>query len=108
MSEAGVWVVIALLGVVTYASRLSFLAFFSNRDVPPRVRRALRFVPPAVLTALIIPDLAYRGGVVDLTHPRVFAALLAGVVAWRTKNVLWTTVAGMAALLAIQAWFPAA
>ena len=97
------WAVILVVGALNYASRLSFIAFFARRRVPPLLARALRFVPAAMLTALVVPMVVVHGGVVDPMHPRVTAALVALVVAFATRSTLWTLVAGMAALWGLQA-----
>ena len=49
------WVVIVVVGAINYSSRLSFIAFFARRTMPPLLARALRYVPAAMLTALIVP-----------------------------------------------------
>ena len=49
------WTVILVVGALNYLSRLSFIAFFARREMPPLLARALKFVPAAMLTALIIP-----------------------------------------------------
>ena len=97
------WAVILLVGALNFASRLSFIAFFARRAVPPLLARALRFVPAAMLTALVVPMIVAHGGAVDATHPRVPAALIALGVAFATRSTLWTLLAGMAALHVVQA-----
>lgn len=97
------WAVILAVGALNYASRLSFIAFFARRRVPPLLARALRFVPAAMLTALVVPMVVVHAGAVDPMHPRVPAALVALVVAFATRSTLWTLVAGMAALWGLQA-----
>ena len=94
------WLIILCMGVVTYAIRLSLIALMGRMDVPPLVQRALRFVPPAVLSAIALPELVSPGGTLDLSlgNVRLLAGLLAALVAWRTKNVLITIAVGMAAL----------
>jgi len=49
------WIVILAVGALNYLSRLSFIAFFARREMPPLLARALKFVPAAMLTALIVP-----------------------------------------------------
>ena len=49
------WLVILAVGAINYSSRLSFIAFFARRTMPPLLARALRYVPAAMLTALIVP-----------------------------------------------------
>ena len=49
------WAVILIVGALNYLSRLSFIALFARRQVPPLLARAFRYVPAAMLTALIVP-----------------------------------------------------
>jgi branched-subunit amino acid transport protein len=99
------WLVILLAGLITFGIRLSFIAVLGNMRVPEAVRRGLRLVPAAVLSAIILPEMLRPGGVLDLspTNARLWAGLLAALVAWRTRNVLLTIVVGMAALWVLQA-----
>jgi branched-subunit amino acid transport protein len=100
-----VWFVIVAVGLVTFAFRASFVTLFGYVDqVPPRLSRALRYVPAAVLSALVVPDLLVVGPTVGatLTDERLLAGLVAAAVAWRTEDVLWTIVAGMVALWAVR------
>jgi branched-subunit amino acid transport protein len=97
-------VVFLLVGLLTYAFRLSFVFLQGRVEMPSWVPRALRFVPIAVLSALIAPELFNRGGAlnVSLGNARLLAGLLAIGVAWRTQRVGVTIGVGMAALLALQ------
>jgi branched-subunit amino acid transport protein len=98
------WVILILVGLFTLATRLSFILLFGRYSVPPALQRALRFVPPATLTAIILPEMIAPTGVVDLsfTNFRLIAGLLAILIAWRTKNIFLTILIGMAALLLLQ------
>ena len=103
--SAGGWLpVLALAGLLTFATRLSFIALLGRVETPPLLARALRFVPPAVLSAIILPELLVRGGEVQLSlrNPRLLAGALAAVVGWRSRNVLVTIGVGMAALWGLQ------
>jgi branched-subunit amino acid transport protein len=94
-------------GLVTFATRLSFIAVLGNVEVPPILKRALRYVPPAVLTAIIFSEVLVRNGALDLRlgNLRLLASATAALVAWRTRNVLLTIAVGMAALWIAQAVF---
>jgi branched-subunit amino acid transport protein len=96
---------LALAGLVTFATRLSFIALLGRVEVPPLLTRALRFVPAAVLSAIIFPELLVRDGAVDLSlgNARLLAGLLAAAVALRTRSVVLTMLGGMASLWALQA-----
>lgn len=100
----GLWITIILIGAITFAYRLSFIALLQKLSVPPLLSRALRFVPVAALTAIIAPDLLIRNGAIDLslTNFRLIAGLIAIFVAWRTKNTLLTIGVGMAVLWVLQ------
>jgi branched-subunit amino acid transport protein len=95
-----IWVIIVIIGLITLAIRLSFILLFGVIEVPPVLRRALRFVPAAVLSAIILPELLLRDETLSLSlgNERLVAGVLAMLVAWRTKNVLLTIAVGMVAL----------
>jgi branched-subunit amino acid transport protein len=98
------WLVILIGGLLTYALRLSFIVFFSQMEIPTWLQRSLHYVPPAVLSAIIFPELLLHDGTLDLSfqNTRLLAGLLAAVVAWRTRSALLTILSGMAALLLLQ------
>jgi branched-subunit amino acid transport protein len=100
-----VWLTILGMGVVTYAARLSLIVLLGRMEVPPRLRQALRFVPPAALSAIVFPELLLPGGQLDLSpgNLRLLAGLLSALVAWRTKNILAAIAAGMGTLWMLQA-----
>ncbi|HSB21397.1 MAG TPA: AzlD domain-containing protein [Anaeromyxobacteraceae bacterium] len=97
--------VFALAGLATFATRLSFIALLGRVETPRLLQRALRLVPPAVLTAIIVPELVVRDDAADLSpgNLRLLAGLVAMAVALRWRNVLLTIAAGMAALWILQA-----
>ncbi len=99
------WLTIIIIGLLTYAIRLSFILFFSRIDIPALLQRALRFVPMAVLSAIIFPALFLPKGTLLLSYSnaRLIAGICAVIVAWRTKNVLATLVVGMGTLYLVQA-----
>ena len=97
MSGLSVWFLFIILAMGTFALRFSFIYLFGKVDMPDWLRRALRFVPASVLAALVFPALTYPNGALDLSlgNVRLLAGLGGALVAWRTKNVLWTIVVGM-------------
>ena len=99
------WLIILGMGLVTYAVRLSVIPLYGRGDVPPAVRRALRFVPPAVLTALVTPALIRPEGTVNLsvTNLHLLAGSVAALVAWKTRSTLLTITVGMAMLWTLRA-----
>ncbi len=100
-----IWLVFLLGGLLTFGMRFIFIYLLGRFEVPETMRRALRFVPPAVLSAIVFPELMIRSsGQIDLslTNFRLLAGIVAVLVAWRTKNTLLTILAGMLALLLLQ------
>jgi branched-subunit amino acid transport protein len=98
-----VWLSIVLGGVFTFAIRLSFIGLLAHRTLPRWLGEALRLVPSAALSALIAADLAAPAPP-PLMNAKLLAAALAAVVAWRTRGVAWSVLAGMAVFLALNAW----
>ena len=98
------WLVVIGMGLITYAIRLSMIVLLENVEIAATMKQALRFVPPAVLSAIIFPELLQPGGVLDISlgNERLLAGLLAAIFAWRTKNVIITVTTGMAALWLLQ------
>ncbi len=99
-----IWVVMVFAGLLTYLIRLSFIALLHRLNVPDWFKRGLRFVPVAVLSTIILPELTNPNGTLFLSwrNPQLLAGGLAILVAWRTRNVILTILAGMAALLLFQ------
>ncbi len=57
-----IWVVMVIGGLLTFLTRLSFIALLDRIKVPDWFRRGLRFVPVAVLSAIILPELTSPNG----------------------------------------------
>ena len=100
-----IWPTIIVVGIFTFATRLSFILLFGRIEIPPVLKRALRYVPPAVLMAIIFPALLLPSNTLDLSlgNERLLAGILAGFIAWRSGNVVLTLASGMGTLLLLQA-----
>jgi branched-subunit amino acid transport protein len=105
MTTISPWLLFLLLAIGTFALRLSFIYLFGKVAMPAWLRRALRFVPASVLAALVFPALTYSNGVLDLSlgNARLLAGIGGALVAWKTRNILWTIAVGMALFWALQA-----
>ncbi|MBI5082806.1 MAG: AzlD domain-containing protein [Chloroflexi bacterium] len=98
MSSTYMWFTILSMGVVTFLIRLSFIIAWGKFEMPPLVRRSLRYVPPAVLSAIILPELLRPNSLpidFSLGNARWIAGLVAALIAWRTRNALLTILIGM-------------
>lgn len=55
-----IWLIIALTSLSTFGTRLSLIAL-SDRWIPPAIfQHVLRYVPSAVLSAIIMPDMFFK------------------------------------------------
>ena len=86
------WLMMGGMAVVTVFLRASFLLLPANWVTPPLLKRALRYVPAAVLTAIWMP------GILPLGDERLAAAVVAIAVAWRWHTTFATIIAGLLAL----------
>lgn len=93
--------IVAGMALVTYATRYTMIAALGSRISfgkdeagPSLFRRWLRYVPPAVLAALIVPPVVAPDGRIE-PGLRVWATIVGAIVAWRTRSALWTILSGM-------------
>jgi len=98
------WLIIAGVALTTFLLRASFIVFADPQRFPPAFRRALAYVPPAVLAAIVAPGLLLPQGVLDFTlaNARLPAGLLAMAVAARVRHPLAPIAAGLPALWLLQ------
>ena len=94
------WLIIAGMMVATFGQRASFLLLPERIQLPLLLRRALRYVPAAVLTAIWAPELLLQKGVLSIAlgNERLLAGMVAIAVAWHFRVTFGTIVAGLAAL----------
>lgn len=99
-----IWFVMFLGGLLTFGMRFSLIYLFGRFEVPQTMRKALHYVPPAVLSAIIFPELLYPSGGFDLSlgNIRLLAGIISIFVAWYSRNTLLTILIGMAALVLLQ------
>ena len=67
-------------------------------EFPARLVRALHYVPPAVLTAIIVPSVLLPANSeinFNYTNAHLIGALAALGVSWFSKNLLLTILVGM-------------
>ena len=85
------WLTLFGMALVTFALRASFLVLPPGIDTPPLFKRALRYVPAAVLTAIWAPE-------VLVMNEQLLAGVVAIAVAWRWNRTFATIAAGLLAL----------
>jgi branched-subunit amino acid transport protein len=92
------------MALVTYFTRCTMIALL-GREMPPLLRRWLRYVPAAVLAALVAPAALAPQGQLEL-GAQACATLVGAVIAWRTRNVLWPILGGMTVFWILRAIGP--
>lgn len=103
MSTAAALSAVFTVGLITYVSRAGLILALSQRTLPDSIVAVLRNVGPAVLSALVVTILAGDGGVGDIEIPSAAGVLVGGTVAWKTRNLVLTLVAGMVVIWTLSA-----
>lgn len=94
------WYFILGMALVTFAIRYSMFLVAGRFEFPASLVRALRYVPPAVLTAIIVPSvLIPTGQEINLSYTNAYliGAVVALGVSWISQNLLLTILLGMGA-----------
>ncbi|MCL6415565.1 AzlD domain-containing protein [Aestuariirhabdus sp. Z084] len=95
-----------ILGMVavTFPVRYTLFALAGRFRFPEAVSDALRFVPPAVLTAIIVPAVLMPNGEIQLSLDNAYliGGLIAVAIAWFSRNLLLTILIGMTSFLILK------
>jgi branched-subunit amino acid transport protein len=92
-----IWL-IAGMALITYAIRAILFPVSKHVSFPPLLEQSLRYVPPVVLTAIIVPAICMPDGQnlqLNLDNPHLVGALAAGLTCFISRNLLLTIVTGM-------------
>jgi branched-subunit amino acid transport protein len=88
------------MALVTFLIRYPLYAVSGRVAFPQTLAQALKYVPPVVLTAIIMPAVLIPGGETiqfSYTNPYLVGAVAAALVGWFSRSLLLTIVLGMAA-----------
>ena len=100
---------IAGMALVTFAIRYSMFPISGRFRFPALFKQGLRYVPPAVLTAIIVPSVLMPTGEtlnLKLSNPYLIGAIAACIVGGLFKNLLLTIVVSMVVFMGFQWAFP--
>ena len=99
-----VWTLILVAALGTFSLRFSFIALLEKIKEPPWFRSALRYVPAAVMAALVSSSLLVQQGqlALQVDNLRLWAALAAACVGYLTRSLLWTILSGLLVLFALN------
>jgi branched-subunit amino acid transport protein len=96
----------AIIGMmlVTFLPRLLPIWLLSSRRLPNFIERWLSYIPPAVLAALLLPELLAKNNRIDPAANQVFlvAAVPAFLVVWRTRSMFAAVIVGMAVVAGLR------
>ena len=89
------------MALVTFAIRWPVLALVGHIDLPRPISRALKYVPPAVLTAIILPGMVMPHDDLWLWWDNAYlaAGIVSALVAWKTRSLIVVIPVGMAVFL---------
>lgn len=97
--------ILLILGMafVSYLPRVIPMMYFSKREIPQWFHDWMKYVPAALFAALFFKDVF----IVDhsfslITNIKVLAAVLVMIVAYKTKSMGLSVVAGLGSLLLLN------
>ena len=95
---------ILLMALVTYVPRAAPLLLLTRFDLPEKVVQWLKFIPVAVLSALLFPSILMQDGGLDFSPFNEFllAAVPTVLVVWRTRSLFWAIVVGIGAVSVLR------
>jgi len=92
-----IWAAIIFSGIITYATRFLPLSNFMPNKLPRFIQQGLQYVSIAVLTPIIINSvLIDNDSLIIDNNPKIYAAIVALIVALVTKSIPLTLILGLA------------
>ncbi len=90
--------------LATFSVRYVLFAFAGRVRFPPWLNKALEFVPPVVLMAIIAPAVTMPKGELwlSINNPYILASVVAVATALIRKDLLTTILVGMAAFAGLK------
>jgi branched-subunit amino acid transport protein len=103
------WAIIAGMTLVTLMPRVVPLLTLPGMKMPRIVERWFANIAPSILAALLLPELLLDRAIpsspaLSASNPYLLASLPTFLVAWKTKNLFATVMAGIMTLAAIRAF----
>ncbi|PAB55918.1 AzlD domain-containing protein [Anaeromicrobium sediminis] len=97
-------ILIVLMGIVTYITRVSFLVFFNNKNISKVLNRSLKYIPASILAALIFPGVFAPSGNLDMaiTNPYIGASGITIISVLLSKNSAFSIVLGIVSLVLLR------
>ena len=91
------WLSIIIAGTLTYFTRMTMIALVSRDMLGDKIKAVLAYVPAAVFPAIIFPAIFINdyGSFIEMNDPKIFAAIVAIIVGYFSKNVIATILSGL-------------
>ena len=96
------WFSIIIAGILTYFTRMTMIALVDRDLLGDKIKAVLEYVPSAVFPAIIFPAIFINdyGLFVEINDPKIFAAIVAVIVGYLSKNIIATISSGL-----VSYWF---
>jgi len=96
------WSLIIYCGVITFLTRFSMIFLLKKDIFNDKIKNILSFVPAAIFPAIIFPPIFLDDiGNLDVNNnPKIYAAIIAIIVGYFSKNIIATIFSGL-----ISYWF---
>jgi branched-subunit amino acid transport protein len=97
------WLIVGMFAI-TFGIRFVMFAFAGKITFPIWMQQSLKFVPPAVLTAIIVPAVVMPYGEIAINFNNIYllAAIMSIVISLITKSLLNTIFFGMLTFLLLK------
>ena len=92
-----IWVSIIVAGIINYLTRLSSILIINPNRMGKKTKQLLTYVPSAVFPAIIFPAvfLNNSGLFVEYNDPKVIAFIIAIIIGFFSKNIIFTILFGL-------------
>ena len=96
------WFSIIVAGILTYFTRMTMITLVNRDMLGDKIKAVLEYVPSAVFPAIIFPAIFINdyGLFVEINDPKIFAAIVAVIVGYLSKNIIATISSGL-----VSYWF---
>ena len=96
------WLSIIIAGILTYFTRMTMITLVNRDMLGDKIKAVLEYVPSAVFPAIIFPAIFINdyGLFVEINDPKIFAAIVAVIVGYFSKNIIATISSGL-----VSYWF---
>jgi branched-subunit amino acid transport protein len=107
MDERMIWTTIVGMAVVTALLRTLPVFLLAGRSLSPFLQSCLKYLPVAVLSAMVVQEIFLQNGRVLLSaqNPFLWASLPTFLTAGITKNTLKTLTVGILSLAVLRQFF---